>query len=111
MTSTAIILLLVSAATHAAWNLLSKREHPSAAFFLVANTAGCLLLAPIALVNWRAVRQFPPEVWAILPATGLCQAVYYYGLAGAYRHGEISIAYPLARSVPVVLVTLGSSNP
>jgi len=106
MTSTAVILLLVSAVTHAGWNLLSKREHPSAASFLVANTVGCLLLAPIALINWRAVGLFPSEVWALLAATGLCQAVYYYGLAGAYRHGEISIAYPLARSVPVVMVTL-----
>jgi len=108
MTSAAIILLLISAVTHAGWNLFSKRQHPSAAFFLLANTAGCLILAPVALTNWRAIALFPPEVWLVLAATGLCQAVYYFGLAGAYRHGEISIAYPLARSVPVVLVTLAA---
>ena len=39
---------------------------------------------------------------------GLFQAIYYAGLAGAYRTGELSIAYPLARSLPPVLVVLAS---
>jgi drug/metabolite transporter (DMT)-like permease len=33
-------------------------------------------------------------------------AVYYAALAGAYRAGDMSVAYPLARSVPVLLVAL-----
>ena len=43
MNATAVILLLVSAVTHAGWNLLSKREHPSAAFFLVGPDGGGLV--------------------------------------------------------------------
>jgi drug/metabolite transporter (DMT)-like permease len=36
--------------------------------------------------------------------TGFFMSLYYVCLAGAYRSGQISIAYPLARAVPVVLV-------
>jgi multidrug transporter EmrE-like cation transporter len=34
--------------------------------------------------------------------------VYYVGLAGAYRHGDMSVAYPLARALPARLVTIVS---
>jgi drug/metabolite transporter (DMT)-like permease len=37
-------------------------------------------------------------------ATGVAQAVYFFGLAGAYRRGDMSLAYPLARALPVLLV-------
>jgi len=29
-------------------------------------------------------------------------------LAGAYRYGDLSIAYPIARSLPVIIVTAGA---
>jgi len=106
MTLTAIVLLLISAITHAGWNLLGKREHPTAAFLLVANTLGCLCLAPVLAWYGRALAEFSPRVWVLIGLTGLCQAVYYAGLAGAYRSGDMSIAYPLARSLPAVLVTI-----
>jgi drug/metabolite transporter (DMT)-like permease len=47
-------------------------------------------------------------VWRLLSVTGLCQAIYYVALAGAYRSGDISVAYPLARSSPAVIVTLAA---
>lgn len=106
MTLTAIILLFISAVTHAGWNLLGKREHPTAAFLLVANTLGCLCLAPVLLFHGRALAAFPVRVWILVGLTGLCQAIYYTGLAGAYRIGDMSIVYPLARSMPAVFVTI-----
>ena len=106
MTPAAVALLLLSAVTHAGWNLLGKREHPSAAFLLLANTLGCLCLLPALLLYGRALAAFPARVWALLAATGLCQAGYYTALAGAYRAGEMSVAYPLARSAPAILVPL-----
>ncbi|MBN1935458.1 MAG: multidrug DMT transporter permease [Anaerolineae bacterium] len=104
MTLTAVILILISAGTHAGWNLIGKREHPSAAFLLLANTLGFVWLAPALLLFGRALPAFPAAVWGWLIVTGLCQALYYAALAGAYRAGDMSVAYPLARSTPVVLV-------
>jgi hypothetical protein len=44
MSVTAAVLLLISAITHAGWNYISKKEHPTAAFFLVANTIGVVII-------------------------------------------------------------------
>lgn len=44
-------------------------------------------------------------LWGILLIAGLFQAIYYVGLACAYARGALSIAYPLARSLPLLIVT------
>ncbi len=106
MTLTAVVLLLISAIIHAGWNLLGKREHPTSAFLLVANTLGCLCLLPVLAWHGRALAEFSPRVWALIGVTGICQTVYYAALAGAYRSGDMSVAYPLARSLSIVFVTI-----
>jgi hypothetical protein len=65
MTLTALILLSISAALRAAWNLLSKREHPTAAFKLAANTLGCLGLLPALLLYLGALWAFTGRYGAI----------------------------------------------
>lgn len=104
MTLTAIVILCISATVHAAWNFIGKKGNCSPASFLLATILGCACLSPVALSNPRIVAGFSPEVWALLAITGFFQAIYYVGLAGAYRSGDMSIAYPLARSAPVLMV-------
>ena len=105
MTPTAIVLVVISAFVHASWNLLSKRARPSAAFFLVANMAGAVALSPVVFLYWDTLTTGIPErVWWLLLAAGFFMAIYYSSLAGAYRTGEMSVAYPLARSSPVIVV-------
>jgi len=106
MTTIGIGLLLASALVHVGWNLIGKRQHPSAAFLLVANTLGFLCLAPVVIVYRDALAAFPVAVWGWLIVTGSFQALYYAALAGAYRSGEMSVVYPLARSGAVVFVVL-----
>ncbi len=106
MTLTAVILILISAFTHAGWNLLGKREQPSAAFFLLANTFGFLCLLPALILFGSAVPVFPASVWLLLAATGFVQALYMLGLANAYRRGDLSILYPIARSSPIIVVII-----
>jgi len=108
MTVTAATLLVLSAITHSGWNLISKRSHPSTAYILVANTIGALLVAPVLVLYGRALPMIPATVWWLLGVTTFCQAIYYAALAGAYRNGDLSLAYPLARSLPVVLVALAT---
>ena len=103
----AIVLVFISAFIHAGWNLVSKRRHPSASFFLVACVSGALTLSPFLWIyRGFVVRGVPPLVWIYLVATGFFLAVYYVCLAGAYRAGDMSLAYPLARSSPVIVVTI-----
>jgi drug/metabolite transporter (DMT)-like permease len=106
MTPVAIILVTISAFVHAFWNLLSKRQNPSTAFFFVASVFAALCFSPFLLVNRSTFALIPGRVWMWVGLTSLFEAVYFIGLAGAYRHGDMSVAYPLARAIPVVLVAL-----
>jgi len=106
MTLTAFILISFSALLHATWNVLGKQESPTIAFFLVANIAGVLLLSPTILLYGEAIPFFSWRVWQLLGLTGGFQAIYCAGLATAYRTGEMSIAYPLVRSFPVIVTTV-----
>lgn len=96
-------LVFLSALLHVGWNTLGKRGTPSAAFFFIASFSSVLVLIPLLLIlgfdfsiYWK--------VWAYLIVSGFFQAMYYIGLGGAYRTGEMSIIYPLARALPVILV-------
>lgn len=116
MSPTAIVLILISAFIHAGWNLVCKRQHPSVSFFLVGNTIGTLCLLPILFYFRAEVSLIPPTVWWLLILTGFFMTLYYTGLAGAYRNGDMSIAYPLARSLPIFMVAatthlLGQGRP
>ncbi len=104
MTVTAAILLIISAFTHAGWNFISKKEHPTQAFYLVANTIGVICVLPLLLYYARLIHLVPSSVWGIVVLSGFFLAAYLEALAGAYRAGDISIAYPLARSLPVLFV-------
>jgi len=106
MTIAAVLLITVSAILHAGWNLLAKSKSPSASLFLVASIAGALLLSPVLVWHRHFLPHIPPRVWGLLAATGLCLCVYYAALAGAYRSGDMSLAYPLARSSPIIVVSV-----
>jgi drug/metabolite transporter (DMT)-like permease len=102
----AIILITISAFAHAFWNLLGKRQNPSTAFFFVASVFAALCFSPLLLVYRNSFAFIPVRVWLWLGLTSLFEVIYYIGLAGAYRHGDMSVAYPLARALPVILVAL-----
>ena len=106
MSLTAAILLLISAITHAGWNYISKKEHPTAAFYLTANTIGVICVVPVLLYYGNQIPFIPKAVWIFIALSGFFLAAYMAALAGAYRAGDISIAYPLARSLPVIFVFL-----
>ncbi len=108
MTPIAILLVTISAFAHAFWNLLGKRQNPTAAFFFVASLFAAVCFSPLLLVFRHAIPLIPGSVWLWLALTSLFETVYYIGLAGAYRHGDMSLAYPLARALPVILVALVS---
>ncbi len=104
MTYIAAALIITSACLHALWNFVSKRQQPSLAFFLVTSLSGALLISPVLVVYRDLLPLIPVSVWAFVAATGIAQTVYYAGLAGAYRRGDISLAYPLVRALPVLFV-------
>ncbi|WP_020408531.1 EamA family transporter [Hahella ganghwensis] len=108
MTLTAIILVLISAVAHAGWNFTGKKASPTLAFFFLVTVTGSLLFTPVLFFQRDLISAFNSEIVGLLLLTGLFQAVYLWGLASAYQSGEMSIAYPIARSSPLIIVCISA---
>jgi|TARA_R100001369_G_scaffold66760_7_gene94218 uncharacterized membrane protein len=92
---------------HAGWNVLGKRNAPSLASFTLAYGAGGAVMLPLVLLG-PTLTALPSAFWGWLALSGLCQMLYMGGLAWAYARGDVSVLYPIARALPVVLVPLVS---
>jgi len=104
MSLVAILLVLASAVTHVAWNTASKRSRPTATFFFLSHSVGSMVMVPILLWYHEMLPLIPWSVWGWLAVTTVFMVGYYVALAAAYRAGDMSVVYPLARSLPVVIV-------
>lgn len=92
---------------HAGWNVLGKRNAPSLGAFALAYGAGGAVCTPLLWLG-PSLSTLPSAFWVWLALSGLCQMLYMGGLAWAYARGEVSVLYPIARALPVVLVPLVS---
>jgi len=102
----AIILVLVSCVTHAGWNLVSKSKTPSAAFFALSTSSSVVVMTPLYLYFIPYLGRVPLALWGLLITTGFFQALYFVSLGNSYRLNDISLAYPISRSLPVLMVPL-----
>lgn len=95
-------LVLLAALLHATWNALTKRSSdPLLGIWLVTTSAGLgvLVLAPLA--------SFPrPEAWPYLAASLVLHLAYMLFLVSAYRLGDLSQVYPIARGLGPCVVAL-----
>lgn len=109
MTPTAILLVLVSAAAHAYWNYLLKRAGGTRAFIALSKFAEAVVFLPAAV--WLAVNAPSGTLSAAGPyiaAGTLFVLAGYATLGAAYRVGELSFIYPIARGgALLVLPPLG----
>ncbi len=103
MTPLAVVLVSVSSVMHAWWNMASKRVRCTYFFFWVISLVGWVICSPVLVYAWGRV---PPGAWICLGASGGFLAVYFASLAAAYGAGEMSVVYPVARSLPVAALCL-----
>lgn len=103
----ATVLALTSAGLHATWNLILKtadgedRDLTSWGLFLFG---GALVTPVMIALGGPGLRVLP---WLV--ASGLVHMAYINGLVGAYRHGDFSLAYPLARGGGALVAAIGGS--
>ena len=108
MSGAAIGLVLASTFLHAAWNLMARRRRGMEADFFIRMLFIIMILGFLPAVASEAVtRSMPPKAWLCVMASGLCCGVYYFSLGRAYASSDFTIVYPVARSLPVLLVGLG----
>lgn len=106
----ALALVAVAAVLHAAWNILLKTSGDTLRTALRLQVIGTSILAPIALVAWVANSRpgIPLDGLALAFVSGILEALYFIFLSGAYRRGDLSLVYPLARgSAPLLAVIVG----
>ena len=104
----AILLALAAAALHGTWNVLVKVSGDPTTTLTRATAAAALLMTPPALVAWLiAGRPGLTGQAALLAAvSGVLELVYVFLLSAAYRRGEVSVVYPIARGTAPLLAVL-----
>lgn len=106
MSLTAAILVFISVFMHAAWNLMSKTTQPSTAFYLIMNFVGGIIWLPFFVMSAKSFWGLPPLFYCLFAATCVFEVIYMYGLAHGYKHGDISLIYPLVRTLPVLMLAI-----
>ena len=102
MTGAAIALVLLSAMLHATWNFFNKGSADRWAFFVAQGVLTCVAYAPFVVWQWPS-RGIEPIGWLWIAASALTHAAYAVFLLKSYDAGDLSVAYPLSRTAPVLV--------
>jgi phosphonate utilization associated putative membrane protein len=97
--------VLFGAFLHAGWNALVKSSQDKDLDMAVIHWVGSLLAVPlVAALGWP-----PAAAWPFIAASVVVHIAYYLALTGAYKHGDLSLTYPLMRGVAPLLVALSAT--
>lgn len=105
-----IALVAVSAVLHVAWNVRLKTAGDplrAAAVGMLAASAG---IVPAGIIAWWVAGSpaLPIEGIALAFISGVIEAAYFVLLSAAYRRGDLSVVYPIARgTAPLLAVAIG----
>jgi uncharacterized membrane protein len=105
-----ILLVLVSAGLHVAWNVRLKTAGDPLRAATVGLLAASVGIVPAGIAAWWLAGQppLPAEGIALALASGVLEAVYFVLLSAAYRRGDLSVVYPIARgTAPLLAVAIG----
>jgi uncharacterized membrane protein len=103
VTALALLLVLCSAGLHVVQHVALKRACNRMAFLWWMWLWAAVLFLPVPILMWRAL---PPLVWGLLAISAVFETLYYLSIARAYRTGDLSLVYPLARGVAPMLICL-----
>ncbi|MEO8386593.1 MAG: DMT family transporter [Betaproteobacteria bacterium] len=98
------LMVLFGALLHASWNALVKSSSDKSLDTALIHVLGGAVAVPLVLLAG-----LPPA--ASFPYLGVSIIIhigYYIALAGAYRHGDLGMAYPIMRGTAPLLVAIFS---
>ncbi len=107
MDPAALLFIAVAAVMHAAWNIILKTTGDALRTATIGVIVASLVFGPIVALAWWADGQspIPAGTWAVALVSACVEVAYFVFLAAAYRRGDLSIVYPLARgSAPLFAV-------
>jgi len=105
MTGLAVVLVLVSALAHASWNMILRRSRTPELTNWLMLSMGALLASPFAVF---LLFTNPPDRtgWLFIAGTVALHIAYFITLGRAYKYGDLSLVYPIARGLGLVLIPI-----
>ena len=103
MSLTIVLLVLLAGLIHAVWNALAKGITSQTTSFALMNLG-------IAVASWSALPFIGvprAQLWPFVLASVACHIAYELFLMGSYQRANFSRAYPIARGIAPLLVSLG----
>lgn len=105
MEFTSFLLVVISAVSHAIWNMLAKKGRDKDSFMWLMILTSFFTLLPVFLILLPEIT-FPFSALPFLVISALAETLYFLSLGKAYSLGDLSITYPIARSSPLFLTIL-----
>ena len=110
MPLTSLLLVLLAAVCHAAWNFCAKRAATVGTPFLFwSGMIAMLLYAPWA--GWVVLTgkvEWTTPVLVCIALSGLIHTLYSYALQHGYQVADLSVVYPIARGTGPLLASLAA---
>jgi drug/metabolite transporter (DMT)-like permease len=103
MPTSALLLILLSAAMHAGWNLILKTTRHKLAFNVFMHACAIAIFSAYWLLRYGAI---PPPAGPVLPlalAGGFFFSIYHMCLTASYEQADVSLAYPLTTTGPLYI--------
>ena len=110
MTPFIVGLVAFSAVLHLAWNVRLKRAGDPLRAATIGMLAASIGIVPAGIIAWWLGGRVTPAPEAVVLGlvSGVIEAAYFILLAAAYRRGDLSVVYPLARgTAPLLAVAIG----
>jgi drug/metabolite transporter (DMT)-like permease len=104
MSQRELVLVLLSAALHAAWNVAAKRHAEPAAFLFLL--VGITALAALGLLPFVPLVVWSSGLGLWIALSSALHGLSFIALARAYERGDLSIVYPISRSTPALVPLL-----
>jgi drug/metabolite transporter (DMT)-like permease len=102
MSPLALLLVLLAALCHSAWNVIVKTDARRLEIQSGALVVGTLVCAPV--LFFYSPWTLPPQAWVAIAVSALFESAYVLALTSAYGAGDMSLVYPVARGTGTVLV-------
>ena len=110
MIAAGIGLALAAAALHGTWNVLVKTTGDPLSTFRRATAMSAVVATAVLLPEWLLFGRpaVPPQAIGLCVVSSTLETAYLLLLSMAYRRGELSAVYPIARgSAPLLAVGAG----
>jgi phosphonate utilization associated putative membrane protein len=101
-----VVAVLFGALLHAAWNALIKSGADKPLDTALVHSMGIFIAVPLVMITGLP----PLAAWPYMATSLLIHIAYYMALAGAYKHGDLSLTYPVMRGCAPLLVAIGSAT-